>query len=76
MATTFDQARREVERRDYDVAPYGYETDDEWLLVLLPERVGARVPAVSKRTGQLRWIHTHSPEYTEQRPVGRYTGKP
>lgn len=70
--TTFTEARRAVERDwpDYDVADFGYETDSEWLLVLLPQRAGARVPAVSKRTGKLRWLHTFSPEYTEERPVG------
>lgn len=71
MAVTFEQARQAVQAQwpDYDVATYGFEGDSDWFLVLLPPRAGGRVPAVSKATGALRWIHSYSPEYTEQQPV-------
>lgn len=69
---TFEEARRAVsaEWPDYDIAPYGYETDDSWLVLLLPETTGGRVAAVSKAEGSVRWINETAAEYTEQRPVG------
>lgn len=69
---TFEQARRSVETTwpDYDIAPYGYETDSHWLLIPLPERAGGRVPAVSKSTGVTTWIDALSDGYRQDRPVG------
>lgn len=74
MTTTFEQARRSVAFRwpDYDVAPYGYEGDSDWLLILLPETAGGRIPAVSKSTGTVRWINENADEYTQERPVGSF----
>jgi hypothetical protein len=70
----FAEARRIVGARwpDYSVAPYGYETETNWLLVLLPETAGGRIPAVSKVTGAIRWINENSDEYTQERPVGSH----
>lgn len=72
MALTFEQARQAVASAwpDYVTAPYGYETDRSWLLVLLPERAGGRIPAVDKKTGVVKFIHAYSSEYTEERPHG------
>jgi len=71
---TFAEARRVVEARwpDYSVAPYGYETETDWLLLLLPETAGGRIAAVSKATGVIRWINETSGEYTQERPVGSH----
>jgi len=71
---TFAEARRVVGARwpDYSVAPYGYETDTDWLLLLLPETAGGRIAAVSKATGVIRWINETSGEYTQERPVGSH----
>lgn len=72
---TFDEARQAVRSAwpDYDVAPYGYESDDGWFVLLLPETVGARIAAVSKTTGTVRWISENAAEYTEERPAGDHT---
>lgn len=69
---TFEQARLVVEQQwpDYVVATYGFETDSDWLLVLLPETSGGRVPVVAKRTGVLRWTSTYANDYSEERPIG------
>jgi len=71
---TFAEARRVVAAGwpDYSVAPYGYETDTDWLLLLLPETAGGRIAAVSKATGVIRWINETSGEYTQERPVGSH----
>lgn len=72
MAVTFDEARRAVRDQwpDYRLATYGYEGDDHWLLILLPETAGGRVPAVSKETGDIIWINENAAIYTQERPVG------
>lgn len=69
---TFEEARQAVSAAwpDYDIAPYGYETNDSWLVLLLPETTGGRVAAVSKSEGSIRWINENDDEYTQQRPVG------
>lgn len=69
---TFQQAREIVKERwpGYVVAGFGFETDDEWFLTLLPERTGGRVPAVNKESGALRWIEAYGDEYNKNRPVG------
>ena len=71
---TFAEARRVVAAGwpDYSVAPYGYETETDWLLVLLPETAGGRIPVVSKAAGAIRWINENSDEYTQERPVGSH----
>lgn len=70
---SFEEARQVVEGRwpDYEVAPFGYEGDSDWLLILLPETAGGRVPAVSKTTGAVKWIGAYSDEYTQERPAGK-----
>jgi hypothetical protein len=70
---TFDDARDIVaaEWRDYVIAPYGYETDTYWILLLLPETAGGRIPLVSKSTGKITWINEDDDRYTQQRPVGQ-----
>lgn len=69
---TFAEARQAVQSAwpDYDIAPYGYEGDGGWFVLLLPETLGARIAAVSKTTGAIRWINEIADEYTEERPVG------
>lgn len=69
---TFDEARAAVKSEwpDYDLAPYGYETDAEWLVLLLPETAGGRIAAVSKGSGTIRWINENAPDYSQERPVG------
>lgn len=73
-AVSFDDARSAVASAwpDYRVAPYGYETDTAWLMILLPETSGGRIPVVSKRTGAIAWINENADEYTQERPVGRH----
>lgn len=72
MAVTFDQARQSVEARwpDYDIAPYGYETDTHWLLIPTPVTVGGRLPAVTKASGSVTWINENSDLYSQERRVG------
>lgn len=69
---TFEQAREKVKGRfpDYSVADYGYEGDDHWFLILLPERMGGRIPAVAKADGAVTWINENAAIYTQERPVG------
>lgn len=69
---TFDDARQILAQAwpDYDIAAYGYETDENWILLLLPERAGGRVPLVDKQTGTIRWVSAFSDEYSQERPVG------
>lgn len=70
---SFEDARRVVKRAwpAYDLATYGYETDQSWLVLPLPATVGSRIAAVDKRSGDIRWITENDPEYTQQHPVGR-----
>jgi len=70
---TFEQARQTVQRRwpDYKIAPYGYEGHTDWFLVLSPETVGGRIPAVSKSTGAVRWINENADEYDQNALVGK-----
>lgn len=77
MSVTFDEARAAVKAGwpDYRVAAYGYETGKDWLLLLLPETAGGRVPAVSKDTGAVRWINENSDDYSQQSPVGEFPGR-
>lgn len=74
---TFDQARESVRSAwpDYDLATYGFETDEFWLLTLLPITADARVPAVRKGDGELVWMTAYDPRYDESRPVGLGGGK-
>jgi hypothetical protein len=74
---TFEQARQSVEQAwpDYVVAPYGYEGDDDWFVLLLPTALGARIAAVSKATGTLRWINENADEYFEDQPVGDWSNE-
>lgn len=74
MAVSFDQARASVAKAwpEYRIAPYGFETNTDWLLILLPETAGGRIPAVSKTTGTIRWINENSDGYSQQRPVGKF----
>jgi len=69
---TFDEARQTVAAGwpDYRIAPYGFETGKDWLLILLPETAGGRIPAVSKATGAVTWINENSDRYRPDRPVG------
>lgn len=69
---TFEQARRVVSLGwpDYEVATFGYETEADWILTLLPETMGGRSPFVSKKTGNVRWINSYGAEYDQSQPVG------
>lgn len=69
---TFDDARRTVAQRwpDYTVAPYGYEVDAGWIVLLLPATAGGRLPLVAKSDGSVRWINSFAPEYDQNQPVG------
>lgn len=71
---TFEQARAKVASQwpDYKIAPYGYETATDWLLILLPETTGGRIPAVAKASGTIRWINENSAEYSQRHPVGEF----
>lgn len=73
---TFEQALAAVERDwpDYELARHGFETDRHWLLVILPERMGGRIPAVVKATGVIEWVSAYSDEYREDRPVSLTAG--
>ena len=68
---TFVDARQRVANRwpDYEIAQRGYETDAHWILLLLPETVGGRIPIVAKRGGAIRWINEDADEYSQERPV-------
>ncbi len=72
---TFDQARQLVQKRwpEYQVAARGYDGGDDWILLLLPETIGGRIPLVSKATGALSWINENSDRYDQSRPVGDWT---
>lgn len=69
---TFEQARERVKRvrPEYVTSPAGYETDRNWLVLLLPARIGGLIAAVSKNNGSIRWIGAYAPEYDQSRPVG------
>lgn len=71
MTIGFSQARQAVRSQwpDYDLAPNGYEDDAEWFVLLLPERAGGRIAAVSKTTGAIRWINENAAEFNQERPV-------
>ena len=77
MPVTFDEARAVVKAGwpDYRIATYGYETPADWLLLLLPETAGGRIPAVAKATGAIRWINENSDDYSQQQPVGEFPGR-
>lgn len=68
---TFADARQRVASRwpDYEIAQRGYETDAYWILLLLPETAGGRIPIVAKRGGAVRWINENSDEYSQERPI-------
>lgn len=72
MAVSFDDARRSVldESPEYEIAEYGFEGDDHWLLILLPETMGGRIAAVAKVTGEITWINENAAIYEQDRPVG------
>lgn len=74
MSVTFEQARQKVSEAwpDYRIAPYGYESETEFFLLLLPERAGGRIPAVLKSSGRIRWINENADEYTQESPVGAW----
>lgn len=70
---TFGQARRIVGTAvpgGAQTAPYGYESDSRWFPIMLPERLGGRVPGVSKATGAITWMSAISEEYSDARPYG------
>jgi hypothetical protein len=74
---TFEQARQAMRAAwpDYRVADYGYETDAEWLILLLPETAGGRIAAVSKDTGEITWINENAEIFSQERPVGNFPGR-
>jgi len=69
---TFEDARQVVaaDWPDYDLAPWGFEGDEDWFVLLLPETVGGRIAAVDKQSGELNWINENADEYTQERPAG------
>jgi hypothetical protein len=69
---TFADARRTVLEQfpDYRIARWGYETDDLWLLIPLPETAGGRIAMVDKETGVIDWINENSDDYSQERPAG------
>jgi hypothetical protein len=76
VTVTFDEARRRVQADwpDYDPAPFGFESDADWFVLLLPETIGGRIAAVSKESGDIRWINENADEYVEDRTVGDWAG--
>lgn len=54
---------------DYDIAEFGYDGGDYWLLTILPVTVGGRIPAVNKITGNLLWINENDMFYTQEFPI-------
>jgi hypothetical protein len=72
---SFEHAREVVQAAwpDYDIAPYGYEGDLDWFVLLLPMTAGGRVAAVSKFSGAIRWINENAPEYNQDLRVGDWT---
>lgn len=71
---TFAQARRIVENDvpgGAETATVGYESDGRWWPIVLPARLGGRVPGVSKDSGVLTWVSSLDPEYAASRPWGR-----
>lgn len=72
MAVTFGEARQIVlnDWPDYEVAEYGYEGDEHWFVLLLPETAGGRIAGVGKESGEITWINENADIYTEERPVG------
>lgn len=60
---------------DYDIAPYGYETNADWLLLPRPVTTGGRVAAVNKDNGAVRWINETSDAYDQSRPVGAHPSR-
>lgn len=73
MTVSFDEARQLVQGEwpDYKLADYGYEDDERWFLVLLPETMGGRIPVVAKATGDVTWINENAAFYSRERPVGQ-----
>ena len=70
---TFTDARRLVEAAipgGGETAAYGYESDRYWFPVVLPDRLGGRVPGVAKSTGAVTWMSSISEEYSNSRPYG------
>jgi len=69
---TFEDARQVVaaDWPDYDPAPWGFEGDEDWFVLLLPETTGGRIAAVDKESGELNWINENADEYTQERPAG------
>lgn len=74
---TFDEAVAVVKADwpDYELAPYGYETDADYLVLLLPLTAGGRIAAVAKSNGEVRWINENADEYIQDRPVGDWTAR-
>jgi len=72
MTVTFEQARQMVidEWPDYTVAPTGYQDDEVWFVLLLPETAGGRIAVVDKTSGGLSWTNENDRRFTTQRPVG------
>lgn len=76
---TFAQARRIVENDvpgGAETATVGYESDGRWWPIVLPARLGGRVPGVSKDSGVLTWVSSLDPEYAASRPWGRLDARP
>ncbi len=69
---TFEQARQTVLGKwpDYDIAPFGYEGEADWFVLLAPLTVGGRIAAIDKTTGKITWINENSDIYTQEFPVG------
>ena len=68
---TFDDAKQRVKTAwpNYVIAPEGYDVGSGWIVLLLPETAGGRIPLVSKDSGEIKWISSYSPEYRQDRPV-------
>jgi hypothetical protein len=74
VAQVLDTADDDLEvEPDSEVAPYGYESGSEWLVLLLPLTLGAFVAAVDQETGTVRWIMETDPAYTEETPAGDWS---
>lgn len=70
---TFEQARRIVESTipgGGTTEQYGYETAENWFPVIAPERIGGRVPGVSKKSGSITWMSGSTGEYLTALPYG------
>jgi hypothetical protein len=51
-------------------ADHGYEDDTYWFPIIEPQRIGGRVPAVTKDRGELVWMSSVDDRFSESANYG------